>query len=617
MSYVIDNKTNTAYKSYRDLHQARFTQYYVSSLNAKINSEEANIVLGTQSADTSFPSTKSSDEIARGVNWRSYAPTNSEDEWKWMPHEHKWVRTKTDAIRTSYLKYLKAQDDYNAAKYAFDHNQSDYRPDIYGIKRAKANYQRTQADVNRNNQEANAWIHENYNSASFYTTDTEKAPNMQKYLSNLSDDQLKQGVKYWQNQELTHHTQHIKIGDTPKTIHFNTGDAVLIHHERNFKDPSNLVHQAIFGIYGSHSFKKPIILTGKYGPLFNDSSMSESNKKDLEYFGNNWNACVSNQATIHAKMNESTKRDSNYQKLVQQYNQAKQATANAEKAWSSTAEATGGKTLAKQLRTLFSSGKRQLLSIYYLDHTYYDRDEWHLRAFQNYLPVRRQNEIDASIASQVQNNNNNNLTSIYREDRQTDQVIGFVENSPSESMDMNMATEPVDSGMPQTNYAQVNQFQLSDTGDLYNRPLAFNPGNNDDSEAISKWRQYNVLRTWEKKSVPLVISGFNHWGHILIQSISKQPEATGTENALQISMTIQYVRLAHIQWGKKPATKVSTGRKRRKSGHSTKRIKVRPGNTLWGFAHGNGSQLKAIKKANPQIKNPNLIYPGEKVNIPQ
>lgn len=43
---------------------------------------------------------------------------------------------------------------------------------------------------------------------------------------------------------------------------------------------------------------------------------------------------------------------------------------------------------------------------------------------------------------------------------------------------------------------------------------------------------------------------------------------------------------------------------------------VRKGDTLWGIAGRYGVTLTALIAANPQIKNPNLIYPGDRVNIP-
>ena len=40
------------------------------------------------------------------------------------------------------------------------------------------------------------------------------------------------------------------------------------------------------------------------------------------------------------------------------------------------------------------------------------------------------------------------------------------------------------------------------------------------------------------------------------------------------------------------------------------------GETLWGIAWRYGVALTALIAANPQIKNPNLIYPGDQVRIP-
>lgn len=43
---------------------------------------------------------------------------------------------------------------------------------------------------------------------------------------------------------------------------------------------------------------------------------------------------------------------------------------------------------------------------------------------------------------------------------------------------------------------------------------------------------------------------------------------------------------------------------------------VKKGDTLWGIAKKYGVTLLALIQANPQIKNPNLIYPGDEVSIP-
>ena len=51
------------------------------------------------------------------------------------------------------------------------------------------------------------------------------------------------------------------------------------------------------------------------------------------------------------------------------------------------------------------------------------------------------------------------------------------------------------------------------------------------------------------------------------------------------------------------------------SGESTVYHTVRRGDTLWGIAKRYGVTLRSLIAANPQIKNPNLISPGEQVRV--
>ena len=39
------------------------------------------------------------------------------------------------------------------------------------------------------------------------------------------------------------------------------------------------------------------------------------------------------------------------------------------------------------------------------------------------------------------------------------------------------------------------------------------------------------------------------------------------------------------------------------------------GDTMWGIARRYGVSLTDLIALNPQIKNPNLIYPGQKVRV--
>ena len=64
------------------------------------------------------------------------------------------------------------------------------------------------------------------------------------------------------------------------------------------------------------------------------------------------------------------------------------------------------------------------------------------------------------------------------------------------------------------------------------------------------------------------------------------------------------------------AGQVSGGETPKSTGGSAAVYTVKKGDTLWGIAKRYGVTLTALIAANPQIKNPNLIYPGNRVNIP-
>jgi murein DD-endopeptidase MepM/ murein hydrolase activator NlpD len=44
---------------------------------------------------------------------------------------------------------------------------------------------------------------------------------------------------------------------------------------------------------------------------------------------------------------------------------------------------------------------------------------------------------------------------------------------------------------------------------------------------------------------------------------------------------------------------------------------IKPGDTLSGIAASHGAKLAAVEAANPQIKNPNLIYAGQTIKLPK
>ena len=51
------------------------------------------------------------------------------------------------------------------------------------------------------------------------------------------------------------------------------------------------------------------------------------------------------------------------------------------------------------------------------------------------------------------------------------------------------------------------------------------------------------------------------------------------------------------------------------SGGSSSVYRVAQGDTLWGIARQFGLSLETLVALNPQIKNPNLIRPGDEVRV--
>lgn len=50
--------------------------------------------------------------------------------------------------------------------------------------------------------------------------------------------------------------------------------------------------------------------------------------------------------------------------------------------------------------------------------------------------------------------------------------------------------------------------------------------------------------------------------------------------------------------------------------NTTNNVVVQPGDTLWGIANNNSTTYSRLFDANPQITDPNVIYPGENITIP-
>lgn len=143
----------------------------------------------------------------------------------------------------------------------------------------------------------------------------------------------------------------------------------------------------------------------------------------------------------------------------------------------------------------------------------------------------------------------------------------------------------------------------------------------------------NLFKNWRDKLAPVRFIASNGIGND-INTLALIEELTITEKAGEegdkyvsfklleykefgkktVVVTIPSPTAATVAAVKKEAPKVQTSPK------STGSYIVQSGDTLWAIAkkyYGNGAQYPKIYNANKdKIKNPNLIYPGQKLTIP-
>lgn len=136
----------------------------------------------------------------------------------------------------------------------------------------------------------------------------------------------------------------------------------------------------------------------------------------------------------------------------------------------------------------------------------------------------------------------------------------------------------------------------------------------------------NKLLSWKSsgKPVQLIITGTKINFQVTIETL-KYGEQDGTGD-VYYDLTLKEYRAVEIKktklkkTKKKKTTKKKSKPKRPAAKKKTKTYTVKRGDCLWNIAkrfYGNGAQYTKIYNANRgKIKNPNLIYPGQKLTIP-
>ena len=106
----------------------------------------------------------------------------------------------------------------------------------------------------------------------------------------------------------------------------------------------------------------------------------------------------------------------------------------------------------------------------------------------------------------------------------------------------------------------------------------------------------------------------------LVHPVWQTAEAYFVELSLRQEPRADYVAYSFTFWECEPETGAGSAETQAaagsgETGQGAYWHTVAPGETLWGIARNYGVELESLISQNPQIKNPNLILPGEKVLI--
>ena len=126
---------------------------------------------------------------------------------------------------------------------------------------------------------------------------------------------------------------------------------------------------------------------------------------------------------------------------------------------------------------------------------------------------------------------------------------------------------------------------------------------NNTSETTHETRLQKLKKQRRRQIIASLLGvGVLVWGVIKVSMLFLDYKKTETCNDAQIEQYLSPVNVRATGYIKKV--------------YFTEHQNVKKGDTLWGIAKRYGVTLTALIAANPGIKNPNLIYPGDKVVIP-
>lgn len=179
-----------------------------------------------------------------------------------------------------------------------------------------------------------------------------------------------------------------------------------------------------------------------------------------------------------------------------------------------------------------------------------------------------------------------------------------------ESVDrsVEVTEHPVESGLPLTDNVKRNAIKLSISGYIVDYGKTKANTISDKLYSYSKNGQY-VKYVGRYKMSNALITSFN------------STYTNKVNGGCEFSMEIQEIRIAKSAYTAKKTTSQKQVTKKKTTTKSKRYYVVKKGDCLWNIAkkyYGDGSKYKKIYNANKKVigKNPNLIFPKQKLEIP-
>jgi nucleoid-associated protein YgaU len=153
-------------------------------------------------------------------------------------------------------------------------------------------------------------------------------------------------------------------------------------------------------------------------------------------------------------------------------------------------------------------------------------------------------------------------------------------------------------------------------------PRDYNPTYCEYTNIPKPWDVVNRIERWRDSRKPcrLIVTGTPINTPVTIREFEYEPDKAGNPGDIYFSITLKeyrFVSFAKINSNGKKTTKKS----RPSTKSQPKTYTVKKGDSLWKIAknvYGDGSKWRQIYEVNKKVigKNPNLIYPGQKLVIP-